>query len=189
MTKTLVFDVPGTIPQDELKEALGQLPWWRLSKALKYRNPLDQFLCAKAYILLREGLAELYGISGDLQFGYTPSGKPLLADHEDIHFNLSHCSRCACCIIADKPVGIDVENINLDPLLVESVCSADEIETVRSAEDPAIEFTKLWTLKESFLKMTGEGLRDDMKNVLLDCGTEFNTVINKEQGYVLSSTT
>ena len=188
MTEILLFEMPVSITEDELREALVRLPRWRLTKALKYRYDVDKFLCAKAYLLLEEGLYRTHGITGPLEFEYTPSGKPLLAGHKDIHFNLSHCSSCVCCIIADRPAGIDVENIIIDQTLAESVCNEEELANIRSAQDPAIEFTKLWTRKESYLKMTGEGLQDNMKDVLKNCGVTIETTVNKERGYVLSST-
>lgn len=187
MTETIVFDLPPVISENDLRDALLRLPRWRLSKALKYRKTVDRFLCAKAYLLLEEGLERLYGIKGPLEFECSPTGKPSLAGHGDIHFNLSHCHSCVCCIISDGPVGIDVEDIGFDRGLAEGVCSAEELQCVLSAEDPAIEFTRLWTCKESFLKLTGQGLRDDMKPVLDACTCEFKTTVNKEGGYVLTT--
>ena len=50
-----------------------------------------------------------------------------------------------------------------------------------------MKFTELWTRKESFLKLTGEGLRDNMKDVLYDAReVAFTTVINRHAGYVYS---
>lgn len=188
MIRIFTHELPCAPVEEDILDALALLPQWRKEKALKYRRPRDRYLCAEAFLLLREALEKCCGIDGDISFVYGPSGKPGLAGHEDIHFNISHCSGCVACAIGDSPVGIDVEDIQYDEALVDAVLNGDEAAMVRSAEKPAVEFTRLWTMKESLLKMTGEGIRDDMKGVLAGSDARFETRINEVRGYVLSAT-
>ena len=171
-----------------LDSVLLRLPYWRREKALSYRNARDRFLCAEAYLLLKGGMAELYGMDADPDFCFSPSGKPSLEGYPEIYFNLSHCSRCAACVIADHPVGVDVEDIQYDEALARMVFNREELDLVFASSDREVEFTRLWTMKESLLKMRGDGLTDDMKDVLRNCSTSFDVEICRERGYVLCST-
>lgn len=83
---------------EELEGALSRLPMWRREKALAFRNPKGRFLSAKAYLLLKDGLMETYGLEEDPEFEYSASGKPSLKGRGGIHFNLSHCSCCVASV-------------------------------------------------------------------------------------------
>lgn len=182
-----ISPVPEEISEDTLQELLSQLPSWRQEKALSYRRPLDRFLCAKAYLLLKEGLSKLYGISGNPDFTYGPAGKPFLEKYPSIHFNISHCPSCVCCAISSSEVGVDVETIQYDPELAAGVFNASEQESIEASENPDIEFTRLWTMKESYLKLTGDGLCDDLRNLLCSAGLPiFRTSVSPEGRYVLT---
>lgn len=186
-SRTFKYDVPEDLSDKDVREALDQLPSWRLEKALSYKRPLDRFLCAKAYLLLRDALTQEYGYAGDFSFVYGPCGKPALKERPDIHFSLSHCSSCVCCILSSSEVGIDVENIQYDADLSEMVLSERERESVLAAERKDIAFTRLWTMKESLLKRSGEGIRDDLKGLLEGKIPSFVLDINTQRGYVLCS--
>lgn len=41
----------------------------------------------------------------------------------------------------------------------------EEQETMEKADNPEKEFFRYWTMKESFLKLTGDGITKDMKNL------------------------
>lgn len=168
-----------------LKELLPALPQWRYRQAVSFRNHLDIFLCAMAFQLLKDGLARDFGISGELDFSYGPNGKPYLAAHPGIHFNLSHCGKGVACAVADVPVGIDIESIQFDEELAGAVLNEDEWRDVMSSDDKALRFTEAWTRKESFLKMTGCGIIDDMKHLAFG-DTSFDTEIDTRNGYVLT---
>ena len=67
------------------------------------------------------------------------------------------------------------------------VLNEQELELVRHAADPALSFTILWTKKESLLKQTGEGLRNDLKNILVEATCHFQTIIAPDSGYVCTT--
>ena len=81
------------------------------AEGFSYRFLIDQVLCAKAYLLLKNGLKEVYDITGNPVFEYVKHEKPVLRDNPDIHFNLSHCRRGIMCVIDDMPIGCDIEEI------------------------------------------------------------------------------
>ncbi|MDO4961522.1 MAG: 4'-phosphopantetheinyl transferase superfamily protein [Eubacteriales bacterium] len=77
-----------------------------------------------------------------------------------VDFNISHSGDIVICAIADCEVGADIEKQEKDISKVLShFCSEVErlwLDTHRSLKEQY----SLWTLKESFLKCTGEGMKD-----------------------------
>ena len=184
-----LFDHPHTVTQEELERDLQLLPPWRRELALKFRFLAGQVLCTKAYLLLKEGLRQQYGIDDNPRFGYGPHEKPFLPDYPDIHFNLSHCPNGVMCAIDDRPVGCDIERIqdSLKMDLVNYCCSDSEIAEITSSDNPGAAFIRLWTMKESYLKLTGEGLTDSLKSLLSDSvmkSVRFDTHICTDRGFV-----
>ena len=188
-----VEDISGEISEHQLQSALSTLPPERLELAMHFRFPLGQYQCAVAWNLLAKALREEYGITEAPALDYGPNGKPFFRDLPDIHFNLSHCRKGVACIVSDKEVGIDIEEIGRgNRQLAEYVLNADEIAEMDAAEDSEIVFTKYWTMKESYLKLTGEGLTNDLKDLLTPevmKNTVFETQICPEKGYVYTWTT
>ncbi len=170
----------------DLQAALPLLSEQRREQALKFKFEQGQKTCAMAYLLLCQGLREEYGITEKPVFGYGEHGKPFIEGHRDIHFNVSHCREAVICVVSDRPVGVDVESIReYRDSLVRYTMNNEEVRRIEQALDPRVEFIRLWTMKEAILKLSGEGITNDIKNVL--DGTEpFQTVFNQEKGYIYS---
>mgnify|MGYP003312990571 CR=1 FL=1 len=184
-----IFNIPnGFDTSGELKKILPHIPQWRLRNVLYYRQDIDKFLCAKSFLMLEDMLRENFGLAECPEFSYESHGKPFFQNYPEIFFNISHCRRGIACAVMDKPVGIDIEEIQYDEDLAKVIFNSEELEAVRSADEPAVKFTELWTRKESFLKLTGEGLRDDMQDVLSGIDEVFFTTrIICPAGYVYST--
>mgnify|MGYP002521735627 FL=1 len=75
----------------DLAAALKEISEQRREQALKFRHELGQRLCVLAYQLLKRGLKEVYGMEDNPEFIYNEHGKPSIAGHPEIFFNLSHC--------------------------------------------------------------------------------------------------
>ena len=151
----------------DLDAAMEQVCEQRHRYALRYRKKSDQRLCLAAWLLLKRALREEFGIEEDPVFRYTEQGKPLLCGHEDIHFNLSHCDEAVACAVSHNPVGIDVETYHhYSQELMTMTMSEEEQRQILSAERPDVVFTRLWTMKESLLKCTGEGISDHLPTLL-----------------------
>ena len=184
-----VFDIsPELDISDKLPDMLALLPEWRRQKALTYRYDRDRFLCAKAYLMLEDMLRTEYGIRHCPEFSYGSNGKPYFKELPDIHFNMSHCRKGIACAVSDRPVGIDIEEIQFDEPVAMRVFNADEYAKVTGCANPAGKFTELWTMKESYLKLTGQGISMDLKNVIADAhDVHFETVVNSKAGYIYTS--
>ena len=151
----------------DLEASLASISPQRREQALHFRHEQGRRECVAAYLLLKEGLQKEYGIADNPILEYEEGGKPYIKNHPDIYFNISHCREAAVCVIDTVPVGVDIERIRpFKEPLARHVLSDDEFQRVVSSHTPEIEFTKLWTQKESVLKLTGEGIRSNLKDVL-----------------------
>ena len=186
-----IFDNPAAVSEQMLEDEMLELPLWRLSKVRSFKFLIDRVLCTEAYLLLKRGLKEGYGIDCMPEFDYIAHEKPVLKHYPDIHFNLSHCKKGILCVIDDKPVGCDIEEIEkkFDLNLCHVCYNAQEIKDLQNADDPCIAFTELWTKKEAVFKLKGTGINDDIKDILSPRNTEgicIQTVPNLYHGYILS---
>jgi len=111
-----------------------------------------------------------------LRFGQGVQGKPYLlgADGQaGWRFNISHTRGFVACVVAEShDCGIDIENAE------RSIDCLDEMATQLSAEEalaigcaPPLKKTDLffryWTLKEAFVKATGEGLYRPLESFIV----------------------
>ena len=175
--------VSEEIWQFDLEAALRDISEQRRKQALKFRHEQGQRLCVLAYQLLKQGLREEYGITENPIFEYNEHGKPAIVGHPEIYFNLSHCREAVACVVADHPVGIDVECLReYKASLVRYTMNDAEIREIESAEHPATAFIRLWTMKEATMKLIGTGISNDMKSVIDTARYKYTTV--ERQRYV-----
>jgi phosphopantetheine--protein transferase-like protein len=122
-----------------------------------------------AHALLRSSLSRYCDVAPQAwTFESDLRGKPALTLHRGaFQFNLSHASGIVGCVIAkDAAVGIDVErtDIAFDCLPIASRYFSDR-ETAQldrcAPRERAARFIELWTLKEAYVKATGQGLSAD----------------------------
>ena len=138
---------------------------------------------------MQQALEQEYGIRELPQFIYDASGKPSLEGRPDIHFSLSHCRLAVACAVSDHPVGIDIETLDqYDEEVTRHVMNDSEVYQILNSPHPAIAFTRLWTMKESYYKLTGNDAAGDIPH-LLDHAPHyrFNTVITPRFVYTVCS--
>jgi len=107
----------------------------------------------------------------DVAFRYGSRGKPEL-EHTSraVRFNLSHSEDlCVIAVHDDREVGVDVERIRplLDLDAVRNRCfSVRERAAIVGGDAHGLEaFFYFWTLKEAWLKGSGEGIGDLLTTV------------------------
>jgi 4'-phosphopantetheinyl transferase len=78
-------------------------------------------------------------------------------------FNVSHSGRYVVLSTASEPVGVDIEIIQRGRRKVASrFFQLEECIQIDQSYSPDITFTKLWTLKEAFLKCLGVGIGNNL---------------------------
>jgi phosphopantetheinyl transferase len=87
-------------------------------------------------------------------------------------------------VLSDEEIGVDIEEIRrFKPSLVDYTMNDAQRQMIAAAEHPEVEFIRLWTMKEALLKLTGLGLRTDLKTLDLS-GYRFTTRVETQKGYV-----
>ena len=142
----------------------------RREKALCFRHAADQRLSLGAGLLLLHALRESgqETPSGEPDFG--SEGKPYFPGSA-LRFNLSHSGDWALCAVAPFDVGCDVECIRPIDLGLSRRFHPDEtaaLLTLPTEEERLDRFFRLWTLKESFMKVTGLGMALPLKAFRID---------------------
>ncbi|MBR4305608.1 MAG: 4'-phosphopantetheinyl transferase superfamily protein [Ruminiclostridium sp.] len=99
-------------------------------------------------------------------------GKPYI-ENAPYSFNISHCDGLVVCALSKNRVGVDVEVIRrILPRVMKRCYCDNEIAYVNSSSDKDMAFTRLWTLKESYVKYTGDGVSSNLKAVNFDLESE-----------------
>ena len=118
-----------------------------------------------------------------IKFEYQKLGKPFIDTTPQIFFNSSHSNNIGLFAISKAgDIGVDVEfirpltDINL---LTKRFFAREEYQLIFSLpEKEGLEkFFEMWTLKEAFLKATGEGIGSGLKDVSVSFDKHKNPIL------------
>ena len=135
----------------------------------RVRSLLGGFLLQTA---VKEALqSEKEAISLPLTYG--PQGKPYLAEHPNLYFNLSHSGTVAVCALCDEEVGADVQEYRkMKAGVAERFFTAQEKAQLKALEHHGEEYERLffrmWSVKESYIKFTGLGMKQGLDTFITD---------------------
>lgn len=121
--------------------------------------------------LIAKALLEEYGLHlDDEPRSRGEFGKPFFSFQPSIHYNISYSGKYIYCIIAETPVGIDIQiETEMDyPLVLKRLVPENRAQEILQAENITEEFFREWVKREAFIKFTGEGLSRDTKKLRLD---------------------
>ena len=185
MIRVSVFDDMTLCTDAEVERMLPLVPEPRRSQALRFKHTFGRFACLKSYMMLTDLLDSGFGLK-EFTLEVGEHGKPYLAGHPDIHFNLSHCMKAIAVAVSNRPVGIDVESFRSysDGLLGKTMNPAEKAE-ILSSQAPEEMFAAYWTRKEAVFKLNGTGITDNLHGILTD-KTKTDTTVNREKGYAVS---
>jgi 4'-phosphopantetheinyl transferase len=143
-------------------ESIDLLPQREQQRYHQYKNKNAAGLFLLGRIFLREILSDNYSLPFDVDIEIDTNGKPYIP-HSSLYFNISHSGEKTAVVFAEKPVGVDIEKLvkhSRETLLAmgQKVFSPKEMLLLENAVNIQECFTKMWTIKESFVKMTGIGL-------------------------------
>lgn len=168
MVHLYVANISALLEPLECPDVMNGLPTERKEKILSCKQKQKRLQCLGAGLLLNKVLSR-YGISLELVYTET-NGKPVV---DGICFNLAHSGDLVICAVSEKPVGCDIEKIKDAPKRVAERSFTDaEKEYLQRFSGDAYnrEFFRIWTKKESYLKMIGTGIRVPLDTLeIKDC--------------------
>lgn len=107
-----------------------------------------------------------------LRYHYTDQGKPYLSDYPGLYFNLSHSGNVAACAVADCEIGVDVQIYGKGrEAVAKRFFTKEEQESLEKAGNEGKfeeAFFSLWSIKESYLKYTGLGMKKGLDSFHID---------------------
>ena len=161
-------DVFGETPSADSISAVVQ----KLSKIDAISDEV-RFACGKSNVKKKcESLGGLYLLSkmqdlNKILIKRDKNGRPF-AEGGNFDFNVSHSEDLAVCAVSSGRVGVDAEKVHPVPererFAARYFC-ANEIAYIESAPDKDEAFFRIWTRKEALLKLTGDGLTKNLKEL------------------------
>ena len=117
----------------------------------------------------------------DITIAVDENGKGRIENRDELFFNISHSKDYVVLALSDKEVGIDIQEIKpLKANIPKRFFTDTDNEYIDQSEEGKIErFTQVWAAKESFAKLTGNGIgegfasffEDFEKMVIIDAKT------------------
>lgn len=149
-----ISEIDATATADEAIFSRYRLDKLRAAKSAARRA---EGICAERLLIyaLRDTMPE---IEFPVEIVTDKSGKPELAD-VPLRFSLSHSGdRCACAVY-DRAIGVDIQKrAAADVRILERRFTPCEREFVLNSADRGAAFTRVWTMKESYVKAHGTGI-------------------------------
>lgn len=176
----------GLLLQIAVREALSERVQSKKTQAQETQDLLEYDI-PRALACVKEPLL--------LRMKYGERGKPYLEDYP-FSFNLSHSGGYVCCGISSREIGVDIQRMDKMPrqrfmaIAERFFCRAEQEALAACLEEERARdlFYRLWTRKEAFGKLTGEGVAAAVGENLLEresqglCWREWS----RPQGYRLA---
>ncbi|MBS7339195.1 MAG: 4'-phosphopantetheinyl transferase family protein [Suilimivivens sp.] len=172
MISTYVANVEELNNSALFERLYASVPEHRRQRVDRMRFDKDKRLSLGVWGLLQKGLKDWGICDKELTLSYGENGKPFLKDYPAVFFNLSHSGERVMCAIADCEVGCDVERIrDTDFKIAKRFFHEEEYGQIlrqSSVQKKQEMFYRYWTLKESFLKVTGQGMKLSLDEFMID---------------------
>lgn len=172
--------------EQEVARLLPMVSPQRREQALRYTHIFGQFCCLKSYELLTQLLVKWGGDNVDKmpEFVYNEHGAPYLAVGP--YFSISHCKQGIAVAVSDTPIGIDIETIRpFNEGVMRKTMNSEEQTHILSSLNPEIEFIRLWTQKEAYVKMQGTGIIADMHDILCNAtNVHWEEILDVEKRFI-----
>lgn len=157
----------------------------RKEKMQSMKVEADRKRCLASGFLLEEMCKEL-GIANP-KYGHFQNGKPCFANVENIEFNLSHSGEYAALAYCEgiMPIGVDIQKIRpmREGMKARILHEEEYVPEGLLEGEETIYLNRIWAIKESYVKMTGDGLRVDFRKIRIDFEKGSVESENRQPGY------
>ena len=100
------------------------------------------------------------------------NGKPYISDMPDFYFSLSHSGDYVLCAWDSSEIGVDLQCMDREvkDTLAKKVMTEKEYNAYTDLPEweKKTEFYRIWTIKESYCKLTGKGLSQGFRDIETD---------------------
>ena len=173
MIKLYLADISTLCDPIENMKIIADLPPSRRDKILKYKLLNDRKRSLAAGLIINKILSENNIPPCSLYYGC--NGKPYA---DGIFFNVSHSGSYAFGVSSDYEVGCDVEIIDKPHFdIAKRFFTENECNYISNSENKVSAFYKLWTIKESYLKLSGKGLKAPLNSFEIQFDTGRSLII------------
>jgi 4'-phosphopantetheinyl transferase len=178
-------------------ETLAVLDEDERGRSMRLIRASDCAIFVKTHAVLRILLSTILECPpNEIRFSKTGSGKPMLSPHhahEDIEFSISHTAGFGAIALSRRgPIGLDIERqrdvsdrfrITTDVFGFEV---ARQLASFGETQQHEI-FLRLWTAAESYVKATGLGLAEALKDIPVSLSGDGTAILTRDYGWKLYS--
>lgn len=174
MIRTYVINIRQFEEAAAFQAAFSTVSPYRQKKIAQLRNEQEKRRSLGAAFALNAAL-ERYGLyEKNMIYVLGAQGKPTLQDYPALHFSLSHSGDYAICSLGEWETGCDIERVRPDKIRVAEHFFAEEekkwLFQADEREEQESRLFRLWTMKESFLKVTGRGMSLPLQDFTVSIG-------------------
>lgn len=180
MMKIYWMKTDAFLDKDRFWQGCTLIDQTRLEKVRICKRTEDKVRSLCCGLLLQYAMKEQLGAADkkqpevlELRYGWGRWGKPYLIDHPQLFFNLSHSGNYVVLALSHKEVGIDIQQKRpVKETMIKRVLAQQEYKRYRElsatmeAEKALSWFFSCWCAKESFCKLTGKGLGEELSSLL-----------------------
>ena len=166
-----LMDIACLSPAAVYDEWYRKMPEYRREKIDRVKPERSKKLSLCAGILLERALNNC-GIT-EYEVAFSSHGKPYIADHENIFFNISHSGEKVALAVSDREVGVDIQKLrHFDNSIINYVYNTAEQRLAKESgsEDAGMDmvYTRMWSMKEAFMKHSGLGIQMEPISITLN---------------------
>lgn len=157
MVKTFIANIQNLPDPKENPQILENIWQERKEKILSYQFENGRKESLGSALMLQKVLSKNNLNPQNIKYG--KNGKPEI---DGLHFNISHAENFVICSVSENPVGCDIEKIrSIKSGFEKRFFTQNEVSYLDkfSGEEKLKQFFRLWTMKESYMKFTGDGMK------------------------------
>ena len=157
MVKTFIANIQNLPDPKENPQILENIWQKRKEKILSYQFENGRKESLGSVLMLQKVLSQNNLNPQNIKYG--KNGKPEI---DGLHFNISHAENFVICSVSENPVGCDIEKIrSIKSGFEKRFFTQNEVSYLDKfpGEEKLKQFFRLWTMKESYMKFTGDGMK------------------------------
>lgn len=174
--KIFILKLPAKVEKAEFRNIERFLTNSRKERISKIKRNSEIIKTAFSELLIKYIIFNEFNIEpNSIEFEFNEYGKPSIINMDNFYYNVSHSCNYIICAYDSNPLGIDIEKIrdvNMD--ISYRFFAKNEYNYIMNSIDKRDCFFNIWTLKESYIKAVGKGMKiglnsfsvmDDKENI------------------------